>query len=382
MMAVSSHLERRIQAPVPWLVLYLLAFSLFWAAIPWLLGMQPPSDNFEQLNWALHPALGYSKHPPLPTLILWLAEQIAPAGILLTYAMGGVQVLVMIALAWLTARRSLDEGRAVLGALVITCISYYTLRLHFYNHNTALMCATAASMLCTWQAVHSSRYRWWVALGICWAAGLMSKYQMALGIACNVTFVMTRMRTRPALRCLYGLCISAGIAALLCLPHLLWLIQHHFPSFAYAGSQLDAALSPAGRADSLLRFFASQALRLLPAMVVLAAWRWIGSRQARSGQDIADVVTSGPAAPEAATARAFWTIHAWGPFLLMAAMTLIGGVDLEMHWGTAYLWALPLWYLSLADGERTARLPVQDAFAVLAIVQALLMTGKVLFPEA
>ena len=66
----------------------------------------------------------------------------------------------------------------------------------------------------------------------------------------------------------------------------------------------------------------------------------------------------------------------------MAAMTLIGGVDLEMHWGTAYLWSMPLWYLSLADGERTARVPIRDAFAALAVAQALLMTGKVLFPDA
>lgn len=378
MRVASRHLESHIQAPALWFVLYLLAFLLFWAATPWLLGMQPPSDNFEQLNWALHPALGYSKHPPLPTLVLWLFERIAPAGIVLTYALGGLQVLTLITLAWFTGRRSLDERRALLGALVITCISYYTLRLHYYNHNTALMCATAASMLCTWQAVHMRGYRWWVALGICWAAGLMSKYQMALGIACNVAFVASQMRSRSAPRCLYGLCISACIAALLCVPHLIWLIQHHFPSFAYAGAQLGAALSLAGRADSLLRFFASQTLRLLPAMVVLAIWRWLGSRQMSSGDE-------GPAltvTPNAATARQFWTIHAWGPFLLMAAMTVFGGVDLEMHWGTAYLWALPLWYLSLADGERATRLSVQDAFAVLAIVQALLMTGKVLFPEA
>jgi len=378
MMVASRHLEPRIQAPALWFVLYLLAFLLFWSATPWLLGMQPPPDNFEQLNWALHPALGYPKHPPLPTLVLWLFERIAPAGIVLTYALGGLQVLTLIAVAWFTGLRSLDERRALLGALVITCISYYTLRLHYYNHNTALMCATAASMLCTWQAVHARGYRWWVALGVCWAAGLMSKYQMVIGIACNVAFVASQMRSRPAWRCLYGLLISACVAAGLCIPHLVWLIQHHFPSFAYAGAQLGAALSLAGRADSLLRFFASQTLRLLPAMVVLAMWRWLGARQMPSSED-------GPArraGSSTATAREFWTIHAWGPLLLMAAMTVFGGVDLEMHWGTAYLWTLPLWYLSLADGERAARLPVQDAFAVLAIVQALLMMGKILFPDA
>lgn len=378
MSVAARQLEPGIKIPVPCFVLYLLGFLLFWAAVPWLLGMQPPSDNFEQLSWALHPALGYSKHPPLPTLILWLFEQVAPAGILLTYALGGLQVLTLIAFSWLTARRSLDERRAVLGTLVITCISYYTLRLHYYNHNTALLCATAASMLCTWQAVHSRGYRWWVALGICWAAGLMSKYQMALGIACNVAFIASQMCSRPAWRLLYGLCISACIASLLCVPHLLWLIHHHFPSFAYAGSELDAGLSPVGRADSLLRFFASQALRLLPAMAVLAVWRWLGSHQMTSD----DEPSNQSVGARAAMAREFWTIHAWGPFLLMAAITVFGGVDLEMHWGTAYLWALPLWYLSLADGARTTRLPVQDAFAVLAIVQAVLMMGKVLFPDA
>jgi len=400
MLVLTQPLDFRARSLMPWALAYLLSFALFWSAAPGLLGLAPPPDNLEQLDWARHPALGYAKHPPLPTLILWLFEQVAPAGIPLTYALGGLQVLLTTTLAWLTARATLDGTRAALGAALITCISYYTLRLHYYNHNTALLCATAASMLCVWQAVRSGRWSWWVALGLCWAAGLMCKYQMALAILCNLAFAVRTARAgavRPTLglraepargwlgmhaqaaRPWAGLCLSAAVAAVACLPHLLWLVRHHFPSFAYAGAQLDAALPPVGRLDSLLRFSASQALRLLPAAVVLMAWRVMASRL-----DAAE--RSRPAHEHAATtaaaAREFWTIHAWGPFVAMAAMTLLGGVDLEMHWGTAYLWAMPPWYLSRADGERTSQVPIRDAFAVLAVAQALLMTGKVLFPDA
>ena len=235
MSVLVQSLDFRARSLTPWAFAYLLSFALFWAAAPWLLGLAPPPDNLEQLTWAQHPALGYAKHPPLPTLILWLFEQVAPAGIPLTYALGGLQVLMTTVLAWLTGRATLDGRRAALGAALITCISYYTLRLHYYNHNTALLCATAASMLCVWQAVRSGRWSWWMALGLCWAAGLLCKYQMALTILCNLVFAAREVRAGSARRWL-GLCISATVAAALCLPHLLWLVWHHFPSFAYAGT--------------------------------------------------------------------------------------------------------------------------------------------------
>ena len=352
------------------LAAYLAVYVAFWTLIPLLLQQEPPIDNVEQLQWALHPALGYAKHPPLPTLLLWLFERVLPAGIPLTYLLGALQVSFTLGIAYALGRASLDGRRARLGVLLITCISYHTLRMHYYNHNTALLCATAAAMYCTWRAVRGTGFGWWVALGVCWAAGMLSKYQMVLPIACNLLFATLQLRARPA-ALISRLACATLVALLLFSPHALWLVRNDFPTFHYAADVLGDSLGFAARCDSLLRFAASQALRLLPAAVALATLRRIAATHATA-----------PAPPPPADSRRFWGIHAFGPLALMALMTLAGGVDLEMHWGTAFLWTLPLWYLSTPRGAVLANLPARTVLILIAAVQLLLMGGKVLFPDA
>ena len=355
--------------------LYLGVYVIFWTCIPLLLGQEPPIDNFEQLDWALRPALGYAKHPPLPTLVLWLFEQIAPAGIPLTYVLGAVQVASTLGMAWAVSRDSLGGRRAWLAALLITCISYYTLRMHFYNHNTALLCATAAAAWCSWRAVRDGGAGWWAGLGLAWAAGMLSKYQMVLGIACNVSFAMWMLRSRP--RALArGLGLAGAIACVGIAPHLYWLMTHHFPTLDYAAGVLGSALSLGGRLDSILRFLASQLTRLAGPCIALLLLHRFTAPGARTG-----ATGNRPDDESRDAAAGFWRVHAFGPLLLMGAMALLGGVDLEMHWGTAYLWALPPWLLSTARGERLAAIPAPQGLTAIAAAQGVLMLGKAVFPD-
>ena len=350
---------------------FVLAFLIGWSAIPLLLRQEPPIDNLEQLNWALHPALGYSKHPPLPTLILWLCAQVAPAGLVLTYLLGAAQVLFTMIMAYWLGTATLDARRGWLGALLISAISYYTLRMHFYNHNTALLCANAAAMLCTWKAAHAGHWKWWTALGFCWAAGMLSKYQMAVPILCNLAFLAWALHRSP-LTLLRGVMLAGLVSFALLMPHIVWLVQNHFPTFAYASDSLGAALPPVARADSVLRFLASQMLRVMPAMLLLVAMHRLARGQTPELH---------PLPPQPATAVTFWNIHALGPLALMSLMSAIGGVDLEMHWGTAFLWALPMWYLATAHGRQVMRLPRSRLLLLLTIGQILLMSGKLLLPD-
>ena len=351
---------------------FVLVFLIFWSAVPWLLQQEPPIDNLEQLNWALHPALGYSKHPPLPSLILWLCAQIAPAGLVMTYVLGATQVLFTLIIAYWLGTATLDRKRAWLGALLITGISYHTLRMHYYNHNTALLCANAAAMLCAWKAAHEGHWPWWTALGCCWAAGMLSKYQMALPILCNLAFLSYALRRSPRVL-LRGMTLAGLVALALLMPHIVWLVQNHFPTFTYASQSLGAALPPLDRADSLLRFFASQLLRVMPAALLLAVLHGLARRQTLA-------VRSAPQRPPQPMAVPFWAIHAIGPLALMSMMSAVGGVDLEMHWGTAFLWALPMAYLATASGRKIMQLPRLQMLALIASGQALLMAGKLVFP--
>lgn len=367
MTEVSSRISARVEDRRLVLIVgaYLLVYLALWAVLPLWLHMRPPDDNNEQIEWAGHPAWGYSKHPPLPSLLLWLFARVFPSGIALTYALGALDVTVMLIAALLLARETLDSARAWIGVLLITCITFYTRRLHFYNHNTALLAAYAVSLVCLWRAVRTERYGWWAAVGVCWAAGLLSKYQMIVGITSNLYFVWVS-RSRESRRWLWGTLLAATTTAVLLIPHVLWLAAHSFAPMNYAAKYVAAAISPTARLSNIAHFTANQITRVAPLGVILGALYWALRRQ--------DIDPPGEAPNDAVPhGREMLAVHAWGPLLIMVLLSLLFGVDLEMHWGTAFLWVLPLWLLATPGGRKLAILRARTMLGVIAIAQVLMM---------
>ena len=58
----------------------------------------------------------------------------------------------------------------------------------------------------------------------------------------------------------------------------------------------------------------------------------------------------------------------------MALIALAGGVELQMHWGTAFLWGLAPLALLCQAGRRLASLPPRQLFVGLLLVQLLTLT--------
>jgi hypothetical protein len=220
---------------------------------------------------------------------------------------------------------------------------------------------------------------------------------------------------------LRGVLLAAATAAMTLAPHVIWLIENHFPSFGYASHSLAAHLSPVERVRNIAGFLASQFLRLLPSILLLIALDGLARRQSRiahRGSAHARIVSSDSGSAHARIAssssdlrvsrakiiggeptsveltgiaftsesdrdtRRFWLIHAWGPLVLMVLLAALAGVDLQMHWGTAFLWALPIWALTTGMFARTAVVDPRWVYGSAAIVQVLLMMGKVFFPDA
>ena len=358
--------EQRLRAGG--IVIAFLLWLVAWSVLPLLVDPEIPSDNLEQLNWALDPAWGYAKHPPFPTWILWCFERILPAGVPLTYALGALQVAVMLWLAWRLSRATLEGVPTWVAPVMIACITYHTNRMHYYNHNTALMVAYAAALYSLWRAVAARGWRWWLMLGASWGIGLLSKYQMAVPIACNLLFLWS-IRSSGAARLLKGLVLASLVAGIIFLPHLLWLIRHHFPSFGYASITLTADLGFVSRVHNIINFVLHQAVRVAPMLLFLALLAMSRRRKGVSHEDF-----GGTAGTDDMTRR-FWLIHAWGPLVLMLILALLFGVALENHWGMASLWVLPLWLLTTGHGRRWASLPTRSILSAALIVQSVMIAA-------
>lgn len=345
----------------------LLLWFALWLTLPLHFDWEVPTDNLEQLTWALHPAWGYAKHPPFPTWVLWCFERVFTPGAALTFCLGALQVAVLLWMTWLLARDSLRGVVSWAAPLMVACISYYTVRMHYYNHNTALMVAYAVTLFALWRAVTSGGTRWWLLLGVAWGIGMLSKYQMALLIGCNLAFLWN-VRGLGMKRLFRGCVLASGVAAALCVPHLLWLVQNHFPSFGYAATLLAAHLGPYGRLYDVLSFLLHQCLRLAPLMILLGVLAWrtrvpVALPEATAGDD-ADLLST-----------RFWRIHAWGPILGITLLGLFFGAAVENHWGMASLWAMPCWILTTARGRRWATAPLREVLWFALPVQALMVVG-------
>jgi 4-amino-4-deoxy-L-arabinose transferase-like glycosyltransferase len=300
----------------------------------------------------------------VPAWIIYAFARVFPATIPLTYALGALQVGMMLGAAWLLGRDLLGSRKACIGILLITCINYYTNRVHFFNHNTALLVTTAWCMYCLWRALQSDRQAWWLALGACWGIGLLSKYQMALPIACNIAYVFT---ARPVNRLqVRGLIVASAMTAMCLLPHIVWLFANDFPTFHYASRFLGAALSFGGRLLRMASFTGDQMLRMIALFVMLPLFNRIYRSHAWPA------TTPAPHDDRTAAIRRFLAIHAWGPLIIMELMALLLGVDLQMHWGTAFLWTLPLWFMTTSWGDRLEAIGPRTVLTGIASAQILL----------
>lgn len=367
-MTSALHTPQRSE-PATLLLAFVLVHLLVWTLVPWFGQWRVPVDNHEQLDWVQHIAWGYAKHPPFPTWVLGLASAVLPLGVPLTYALGALCTGLMLWVSWRLGDELLDRRRAIIAVLLVCGITYYTSHVRYYNHNTLLMVAHAGATLCIWRCAQGGGRWWWAGLGLIWGLGMLSKYQMALTICCNVGFMALLARDtsrRGEIReWVKGLVLAAAICLALLMPHVLWLMDNHFTTFGYASKSMTANQGLLQRLLDILQFIGHHLGRTLAMLVATLALLWVGRRRLaalalpperhdRLGQD----------------ARQLLLIHALGPFALMVLLTLLGGVALQIHWGTAYLWLLAPWYLTTPPGQRLAQLPLSWTLTAVLVVQA------------
>ncbi|MET0291712.1 MAG: glycosyltransferase family 39 protein, partial [Steroidobacteraceae bacterium] len=225
---------RRSRLSTPWasarpVALFAALTLMLWALVPLATGWDVPKDNLEQIAWALTPDFGYTKHPPFPTWVLLAFQQVLPNGLWLTYVLGAAQAGVMMAVAFVLTSELQGRRAAIVGVLFIGVLTYYTQRLHFFNHNTALMVAHALAVLCVWRALIRGGARWWWLLGLVWGVGMLSKYQMVISIACNLAWLALATRAAPWREergdVLRGVLIAGAVAWVVMLPHVIWLVR-------------------------------------------------------------------------------------------------------------------------------------------------------------
>ena len=319
-----------------------VAVGLMLFGVVWLLhlnatALSAPVDNIEQLIWVRSLEWGYHKHPPVPTWLLWLPVRLLGLNAWTSYLLGATVTLTAMGVLWSLVRRLRGTAHANVALLATLCITYYSGRLNYYNHNVVLLLAAVASAACCWRAFEEKRLRWWLALGVVLGLGALSKYQIALTALTVVCFWITQRGWRERVH-VRGLVLAAGVAVLVTLPHVAWLVAYDFAPIRYAMKMsLGINLGPAERVSSAVDWLVDQLLnRSLPAFILLAlCMRRIARVPARP-----DAEATGPTSPlpmpPPDPARALLLCWAGVPLICVPALALVFGSELQLQWGTAF----------------------------------------------
>ena len=317
--------------------------------MPWLANLSLPLDAVEALLWGREWQMGYDKHPPLSAWTAEIAGLLSGRSDLAIYALSQVCEAVAALAMWRLARDIVDEGRAALATLLLLVGVYY---MHFtspeFNVNVLQLPLWALLFLCFWRAVRTAglaALAAWTGVGICFGLAMLSKYLAVFAIPALALFVVFTPTGRRTLRT-PGPYLAGLVAAIIFLPHFLWMLDTDFVTLRY-GMRRSSAGETAwfDHLTHPMKFVIAQMLAGLAALVVLvlSGGRLPGSKnQARESAEIRD-------------SRVFVWLIALAPVLAMAAYSLVTGARLRSMWGTPMLLAAPLWLTMTASFDMRPR---------------------------
>lgn len=330
---------------VMWAIL--LGFSVFWGLVPDWLAQSVALDVSEGVNWGREWQLGYYKHPPLSSWVLYGFY----------WAFGGVGVYVLSVLCvWASGffvyrlGRDLLPDRALfawLGCLCLLLIVYYSYPLVEFNHNVAQLPFWAGLAWVFYAALVKDRWRDWVSVAVLGGLGMLVKYHVVFLLLAMALFLLLpaqvwRLRSLKPWGC-------AVLMLLVFSPNLFWLMDHDWLPFAYMRSRSAVDNAILGH-FSWVGFLLAQAVALLPLLVF---WGWAGyKKQVHFRLDLGKMLIAfkdfsvGQSAPDSMANRPqnfalFYLGYIWAmPILILCALSLCLGLGLRDMWG------MPMWGLT------------------------------------
>lgn len=326
---------------------FLVFMVTIWTLACALSHKAPDLDGMEELVWATSLELGYTKHPPFPSWIMYGLTQIFGRPVWLTFLAGQLASALALWFLWLLAREMLTGPKAFIVVLIASTSMYFSLRGTIYNHNTAQLWSIIASIWLFYRALRYESIRSWVGLGVVAGLAALTKYSAVIQFFAFFVFLLRdgAWRKPPTWR---GLGWGSLAFALTLTPHLFWLVSSNFAPFRYIDNSLEAGTY----LDSLylaFRFTMDQAARLSPMVVVWLAW-YVWNRR----YPPADPNRATLGATVDARDRSFLLWVGLTPFLSTLAASVLFGTRLVASWGTTFFVLYSFFFLWALTGNAQA----------------------------
>lgn len=323
---------RRERAVVVVLLAYIAVWTLYAVVAKW--GQAVHYDMAELVAWSREPALGYYKHPPLPTWLVEVWFSLFPLTDWAYYLLAMVSAGLALWISWRLFGYYLDPGKRVAAFALLTLIPFYNFLALRFDYNAALVPLWAFATFCFIRSFEARTLAWAVLAGVAAAGAMLSKYW---SIFLLVSFALATLADprRGAYFRSGAPWVTVASGATLLLPHLGWLFAHDFAPLFYAVHV--HAVSGLAAAERALGYLAGAASYVaLPVLLVLA-----GIRPSRDAAVDVLIPTVGDS-----PGRRFVAITFWTALLLPAVIAPVARLELHSIWTMSNFTLLPMVLLS------------------------------------
>ena len=351
------------------LLIYLVGMVLIWTVFCAVSHKAPDLDGMEELVWASSLEWGYSKHPPLPSWLMYGLVELFGRPLWLTFFAGQLVSALALWFVFLLGCEFTSPRRALIATLMISVTIYFSLRATIYNHNTAQLWSIAASTWLLFRALRDETMSSWLWLGLVAGLAMLTKYSALVQFAAFFVFMLVHGYLRQP-QVWRGILAATVVFSVVILPHMIWLIANDFAPLQYADRSMASEGSYLQVALVALSFSLDQLARLSPMLVLwVGLWWW----QRRDGVDTLHTLdTESYAGALTSGTRSFLVWVGLGPLTLTLLVSMLLGLKLGAAWGTTFFILFGYFAFWKMKGNEQAWL---YRTAILALVIQILMAA-------
>ena len=231
------------------------------------------SDECLYWMWSKSLAAGYLDHPPVTPILIRLGTGLFGDT---SFGVRSIGVFISLPATWAVWRSAVilfkDEKIGAGAALFFTLALPVAAGSIVMTPDNPSLAATVLLLLCLAKLLDTGRREWWLAIGVAFGVGMLSKYTTLFFSVSILIWVLTVPELRHWLRTPWPW-ISGVIAFALFSPTLLWNFQHGWASMLY---QYDRLVIREWTLRFLGDFLASQVGMATPPIFVLGFMGLIG----------------------------------------------------------------------------------------------------------
>lgn len=215
------------------LSIFLFTHLVIWTIVPAITNQNLPLDTIEHIAWGSNLDWGFRKHPPFVAVPLKIFFEIFGNQDWAFYFLSQIFVVSSFYFMFLFSKDILGNNQdALISVVILETIFYYNFTTPEFNVNVVQLPFWALTIFLSYKFFKNEKNtKYLVALGICGAIGLLSKY-LFIYLLFGLKFYFLNKIYKNGFKFIY---ILPGLVLLACIsPHLNWLLDNNFSTISYA----------------------------------------------------------------------------------------------------------------------------------------------------